>query len=246
VFVLYENPLILMIRPVDIENNLLGPNQRDAIKIQVRGGVSPTTSDYLDGRYTFYLNLGANKDPFITITIHDRILYRGPLSKIPHKKWFFSIHGGATSPLAGDLENDYSGSWFSEARLGVRVYQQWGLQVKGGYYRFSNKLANQDDYELIGIGLGATYRQWFSQASGWYLNAEANLSAYQPLGQGWERGYNAGLGLQKPLNHFLNLSVDATYHRFGNNPINAFWTTALGLQWRFGHCHPKKSIFNLP
>lgn len=245
-FVLYENPLILMIRPVDTESNLLGPNQRNAIKIQVRGEVSPTTSDYLDGRYTFYLNLRANKDPFITITIHDRLLYRGPLSKIPHKRWFFSIYGGATSPLAGDLETNYAGSWFSEARLGVRVYQQWGLQVKGGYYRFSNKLANLDDNELIGIGLGATYRQWFNQASGWYLNAEANLSAYQPLGQGWERGYNVGLGLQKPLNHFLNLSLDATFHRFGDNPINAYWTSALGLQWRFGHCHPKKSIFNLP
>lgn len=242
-FVLYENPLIIMMKPIDIEGNLLGPNQTSAIKVRVNGGSASDLTDYLDGRYVFTLYpSSANDDPTISITIHDRFLYRGPLSGLTHKRWYFSLNGGFAQSDGSGWSNGYKDGYFGEGRLGVRIYKKIGLQLKAAYYTFPNNIENQANYNIGSVGLGVTYRQWFNILTGFYGQGEIGLGMYKPKNLTWEQGLNAGVSLFKPLNHFINASIDVGYHNISATIPIKFWAIGLGLQVRFGSSKPSVSI----
>ncbi|MBK7938577.1 MAG: hypothetical protein IPJ82_16505 [Lewinellaceae bacterium] len=232
---LYESPLMLMMKPVDTQGNLLGPNEVNAISIDLSDGSALQPVDYLDGRYVVPINLGSNPDPNMVIRIHDRLLYNGPLSGIQQKRGFFSLHGGLTFPK-GDFGNFFERGYYAEGKLGLRVYRQWGLQAKGGYYAFKNSESGKTDYSIFGIGGGVTFRQWlgFNFLTGVYVQAEANAGYYKPESVDGVFGWNGGVCLIKPLNHFLNLVVSTDYYNLNTKPEKTrFLNAGLGLQLRF-------------
>jgi len=207
----YENPLVLLIRPVDIHGNLLGPNQVDAIKIEISAGSAARPIDYLDGRYMVQLFVPDGVDPKISIRINGRSLFNGELSKICRKRWFFQGNAGKTTPQQ-NLELNYQGSWLAEAKLGYRLNFSWFLQAKGGTYRFDG--INTPDTHISSLGLGIGYRTWTYYFGGLYFVPEFNAAFYQQKGQDWNFGYNVGLGVQKQLSHCLDLSLNYDLHRF--------------------------------
>ncbi|MEZ4967703.1 MAG: vWA domain-containing protein [Saprospiraceae bacterium] len=233
--VLYESPYILMMKPVDTEGNLLGPNETNAISIVMSEGSAANWVDYLDGRYVVPLSVADNADPNIQIRIHGRLLYDGPLSGIQQKRGFFSLHGGLTFPQ-GNFGNSFEGGYYGEAKLGYRVYREFGLQIKGGYYAFKNTLTNKTDYSIFGIGGGVTYRKWlgFNFLTGVYLQAESNIGYYKPENGDGVFGANGGLSLMKPVSHFVNIVLSSDYHYLSTDPENVhFLTAGLGVQFRF-------------
>jgi hypothetical protein len=244
-FEMYDRPSTIMMKPIDIVGNLLGPYQNEAFSIEVNGtkyGSEP--KDYLDGRYVLR-TWGIQPNDFVTISIHDRLFYRGAFKGIPRKPWFFSIHAGGALPLSGDLEDAFGAGPFGELRLGYRFRSPWGVQVKGAYHRFF-KSAPGADYNLVNLNAGAVYRIWFASYTGFYLQGEASVGAYNQSNGDWQLGYNAGLGIQKPLGHFVNLTLDANVHQFGAQNPNSFVNLGLGLQFRFGPCRPMRSINDVP
>jgi hypothetical protein len=232
-YLLYERPLILSMKPVDTEGNLLGPNNARAISITLSSGTASELTDYLDGRYVTNLNLSSpDDDPNVTIRIHDRILYDGPLSDIGKKRSFFSLSGGITVPQS-PFNTGLNSSFFVEGRLGHRFTHQWGAQLKGGYYHFNGK-AGGSDLGIGSIGGGVIYRRFFNFAGGFYPQLELNAAGYKPESADWEFGWNGGLNLGKPLSHFLNLILTADYHSILTEPDNTnFLAFGLGLQVRF-------------
>lgn len=230
-FMLYESPYIISMRPVDTEGNLLGPNQVKAISVRLSDGSADAPVDYLDGRYLVPISIATDPDPNIVISIHDRQLYNGPLSGLQQKRGFFSLHGGLTFP-SGDFDNFFDRSYFVEGKLGMRVYRQFGLQLKGGYYTFKDSA----NFSIYGIGGGVTFRQWlgYNFLTGVYLQAEANGGYYKPEKSDGVFGLNGGIGLVKPLGHCLNAILQSDYHRLDTKPQKTeFWTLGLGLQVRF-------------
>lgn len=236
-FALYEQPFVVSMRPVDTEGNLLGPNQVSAISISLSEGSVGSVTDYLDGRYVFPLNLSSNPDPRLTIRIHDRTLYDGPLSELDKKRGFLALHGGLTWPR-GVFDAVANAGWFAEGRLGLRrVVGPIGLQLKGGYYQFegrSNLPITRRHF--WGVGGGLYYRKWlgFDFLTGLFLQADLNLAGYKPNSGDWTLGANGGIGLLKPLNHRFSLALQGDYHQLFTEPFKTeFVTVGLGLQWRF-------------
>jgi von Willebrand factor type A domain len=237
-FLLYQDPMILMMRPVDIEGNILGPHQESAIRIALSNGVAYDLTDYLDGRYVSRLSVPAGTDPTVTITIYERILYRGPLSGLNPLRWSFGAQGGLFSP-AGDLANGWSPAVFGEARLGYRVYNQFSLVLKGGYQRLTTSVGAEAKADLTHVGLGAGWQEWFNVLNGVYAYGTIHGAAYR-WQNNWYGGWSIGTGLRKPLTHYLNVTLDAQRHQVnGAAPANfQFYTTGLGLELRFGRRRP--------
>lgn len=232
-YLLYERPLILSVKPVDTEGNLLGPNNTKAISITLSSGAISELTDYLDGHYVTRLLLSTtDPDPNVTIRIHDRELYDGPLSEIGKKRNFFSLSGGIAIPQ-NPFDAGHKNGYFAEGRLGRRFTHQWGVQIKGGYYHFSGK-NTIPDLGFGSIGGGLIYRRFFNLAGGFYTQLELNAAGYKPESEDWEFGWNGGINLGKPVSHFLNIILTGDYHSVQTEPSNAnFLTTGLGLQLRF-------------
>lgn len=233
-FVLYDAPLIISLKPKDLQGNLLGPNEAAAIRITMSSGSAGIPTDYLDGRYLVPLTLsGADPDPRMEISVYGRILYRGPLSGIRQKRAFVSVGGGLTIPQ-GQFSNDFGNGYFFEGKIGYRIYQQLSIQAKGGYYLFKDLESGKTNYGIGSVGAGLSYRQWVNVLTGVYLQAEANAGFYKPEGIDAAFGYNAGAEIIKPLGHFVNLGVGANYHSVQSKPsaLN-FMTAGLALQIRF-------------
>ncbi len=241
---LYETPYVLMMRPVDTEGNLLGPNQLDAIRIEMSNGFIYDLTDNLDGRYLCRLSLGSDPDPNIRILIHGRTLYNGPLSGIHQRKNYFNINGGITRPY-GASEQHYEQGWYGEMRLGTRVWKYLNAEIKGHYSVLSGKqtpdvLVNQPDFTSAGVGVGVALRRWlgFNFLTGIYAQVDAH-TGYYLFDDGlsdkkWKSGLDAGLMLIKPLNHRLNVTLSGSYYSMKTKPATKeFLTAGLGLQWRF-------------
>lgn len=227
----YENPMALLIRPVDVHGNLLGPNQIDAIKIEMSAGSAGNPVDYLDGRYMVSLNVPNGADPKISIQINGRTLYNGELSKICRKRWFFQVNAGK-STAQQNLELNYQGSWLAEAKLGYRFNFSWALQAKGGYYNFNG--INTNDSQVTALGLGVSYRTWTYYFGGLYLMPELNAAFYQKSGQDWNFGFNYGLGVQKQLSHCVNLCFNYDVHQFSlSGQTQQFSSIGGGLSFKF-------------
>lgn len=227
----YENPLVLLIRPVDIHGNLLGPNQVDAINIEMSAGSSSSLVDYLDGRYMVRLFVPDGVDPEIGIRINGRTLYDGLLSKICRQRWFFQVAAGKPN-AAQNLELNYDGHWFAEASLGYRLNWSWALQAKGGFYQFKGiQTANT---HVVGLNLGLAYRTWTNYFGGLYLSPELNAGFYQRKGADWKFGYNYGLGLHRQLSHRLDLVIQYGQHAFDQGAAQErFSTLGAGLRLKF-------------
>lgn len=233
-FMLYDEPPVVLMKPIDEQGNALGPNQISAISIEISSGTAGPLTDYLDGRYVFRVTPAATEpDPTLTIRIHHRLLYHGPLSGIRSKRAFVSLHGGFTFPK-NTFDNTHGQGYYGEIKLGYRVYKQFGLQIKGGFYTFHDNETGKKDFTMTGLGAGITYRQWLNLFTGVFLQGEVNAAFYKPGTADWKFGYNGELSLVKPLNHFLNLSFGTGYHIVQTAPDHTpFMTTGLGLQLRF-------------
>lgn len=232
-FLLYEKPAIISMKPVDTEGNLLGPNQIPSIDVTMSSGSTGPIVDYLDGRYVFRVSPAANEpDPKITIRINDRLLYDGLLSDLGRKRAFFSLHGGITEARNDFQDAGFDNGFFGEARLGYRFIPQAGILAKAGYYRFRNN--SGADQNIIALGGGLNYRWWTNFLTGVFLQAEVGVAGYRPENGDWAGGYNGGVHILKPLGHFINLSLDGSYH-YINTPVTKteFVNWGIGLQFRF-------------
>lgn len=238
-FILYDQPHLVMMRPVDIHGNVLGPNQVEAITVKI-GNYSVRLVDYLDGRYVFPADINTNQTLYISI--NDRLLYRGPLSGLPHKRWFIGAHGGLSTPTGAAALTLKTG-YYGGLTLGRQVYQNWYAQLKGGYYHWTPVGTDHTlPHAMASVGIGAAYRQFFYAATGFYAQAEANVAAYKKIDGDWSTGLNMGASVIKPLSHFLYASLDFQYHQTGQTAPANFNTLGIGLHYRFGGCRPKAKV----
>ncbi|HMX38850.1 MAG TPA: vWA domain-containing protein, partial [Saprospiraceae bacterium] len=95
---IYEEPPVLSLRPIDTEGNLLGPDQADVIHLEVDGHRIYALTDYLDGRYVASLGNMVSPAARVVVRIHNRTLYDGPLSELCTKRGYAEITGGVTAP----------------------------------------------------------------------------------------------------------------------------------------------------
>ncbi len=220
----------LNLKPVDTFANYLGMGKADQINITMSVGSSSQPLDYLDGRYVIPLNVPANANPFVVITIAGMEFYRGYLFNIPQKRFFVSIGAGITSPL-GTFNNVADPGWMAALKFGYRFNRKFGVFAEGDYFTFKDSVNTH--LNIVGGGVGLFYLPT-SLPANIMLQLEASVGYYKPKNIDGEIGFKGGLELSKYLRTWFSISLNSSYYRINTSPdAIEFLGTTLNAKFHF-------------
>lgn len=222
--------MLLSLRPEDQFGNYLGPDYGHRIKMVLpTESVSADKKDLADGSYTIPLFVPHGTDPYMTLTIMDQPVFKGPLSKIELKRLFsLSIHTGTAVPTSS-FANDFNPGINALLNAGHQFSPQLSLVGLIGYNNFKSKTTGVDDNYWINLSVNIKYR----------LHKRA-LSPYLAGGPGYyipkigsnKLGGNLGFGLNYDYNNFITFEIGADYHTIFDNDVQ-FLHSHAGVIFRF-------------
>jgi hypothetical protein len=218
--------------PKDNAGNFLGPDYGNVIKIISTNGTVQGIRDLGNGRYEIDIIAPNGVRPNIDISLYDEPWFNGLVpdaagggSGTPGglKKWYGSVHAGASIPLS-PFSNFYSTGFYGKLDLEYRIAKAFGIQVVAGINTFKSDLN-----VIFGAIQGKLYIPIGGTLS---LTGEAGPGVYQFKGGNGYLGLDLGAGLDIRLTSGNRISLGINYVTMNNHPGNFKWLTA-GVGFHF-------------
>ena len=221
----------LVVRPVDVLGNFLGPDYGHGIVVTVNGvGIKDPPQDRLDGSYVFPLLVTTPAaSTNVSVTVLGRTMFNGPLSKIPtldqiSNKFAVSVYSGVAIPVVGFGSNGRAGL-LTEFDFEYRARSNFSLEGVAGRYDFGN--AEIHSGSLLAKG-------YFPVRTGRFY-ASGGPGVFHPSGGNLHFGLNGSAGFNMPINSWFDLDFGASYsHVFRTNASDlGFVGLRGGVKFKF-------------
>lgn len=217
--------------PKDNAGNFLGPDYGDVIKISSTTGKVQGVRDLGNGRYEIDILAPNGVRPDINISLYDEPWFNGLIPE-PNgsgasagglKKWYGSIHAGASIPVStfGDF---FSTGFYGKLDLEYRIKPLFGLQAVAGISTFKSDL---------NVFFAAAQAKLYVPAGGrMSVTAEAGPGWYRFKGGNSYAGLDIGAGLDFRLRSRKRISIGINLISLSNHPADYKWLTA-GVGFHF-------------
>jgi hypothetical protein len=213
--------------PKDKSGNFLGPDYGNVIKVTTSGTLQGVR-DLGNGRYEIDIIAPNGIKPDITISLYDEPWFNGPIpdpgssgggsgSHAGLKKWYGSIHAGASIPLS-PFSNFFSTGFYGKLDLEYRIAKTLGIQLVAGINTFKS--------DLTVIFAAVQAKLYIPIGGSLSLTGEAGPGVYQFKGGNAYLGLDLGGGLDIRLNSGSRISFGVNYVTMSSYPGDAMWLTA--------------------